>query len=279
MCWLYTSSIGITFLSVLSSGKGDKDTVLDSKVVLTKMKLFNEMFLMADDSLSTISTVSVSEQDIPGPNKASGLKSRLDDNQSRQPQTESLSDYLSDVFLDSQLMRLYKFESEDSGVELPSGANSPSIPAGSVQSFTVHSRESSCDSSNLNSDPTTLPDELATHEPSSDIKPSETSLDNSLRTNDDNVHITSEEIITSTERAELQVGANLDEDQSSGFNPERDEEMSEQLEENLENTRSPGVYDDMAGSGFDPEPLRRSTTSDSLEEYMDECCRLSEVRV
>lgn len=34
----------------------------------------------------------------------------------------------------------------------------------------------------------------------------------------------------------------------------------------------------MMGSDFEPEPIWRSATSDSLEEYMDECCRLSEAK-
>lgn len=261
------------------------------------MKLFsnfNEKFLMTDDSTSTISTVSVSEQDILDPTKAPEVNSHIYV-KSGQPRMESGSDYLSAIFSDSQLPRLYKFESEDSGVELPSGANSPSTPTGSEQSFVVHSRESSCDSCNLNSDPTTLTDELSTHGQSCEIKTAEDLVDNSLSTavdTQDNVLIPSDVLSFSSERI-LHIGDDLDSNQckASEIHPEGDEEMSEQLEENSaltertcsENTR-PGkqmtteASDDKAGNDFESEPLRRRATSDSLEEYMDECCRLSEVR-
>uniref|UniRef100_A0A3Q2PEC0 Si:ch211-250c4.4 n=1 Tax=Fundulus heteroclitus TaxID=8078 RepID=A0A3Q2PEC0_FUNHE len=125
-----------------------RNAVLDSEVVLTKMKLFNnfnEKLLMAEDSVSTVSTASVSDQDTLDPSKASETNSHLED----KPQIESGSEYLPAIFSISRLSRLYKFESEDSGVELPSGANSPSTPTGSEKSFVVHSRESSCASCNL----------------------------------------------------------------------------------------------------------------------------------
>lgn len=241
---------------------------------------------MAEDSASIISTVSVSEQDISDPTKVSEVNSHLDD-KSRQPCMESGSDYLSSIFSDSQLPRLYKFESEDSGVELPSGANSPSTPTGSEMSFVVHSRESSCNSCNLNSDPTSLPDKLVTYAQSSEITQSEDSVDTQ-----DNVFIHSEEL-SSAVRAEVLIGEDVNRDQgrASGISPEGAEEMSGQLELNnavtertcLEDMRpgeqsSTGACDDMTGNDFEPEPLRRSATSDSLEEYMEECCRLSEVR-
>uniref|UniRef100_A0A3Q3QN11 Uncharacterized protein n=1 Tax=Monopterus albus TaxID=43700 RepID=A0A3Q3QN11_MONAL len=130
--------------------KGDSNTVLDSEVVLTKLKLFsnfNERLLMADTATSAISRA---ERKILLPTKVSKVNSHLD-SKSRQPHMESGSDYLPTIFSDSQLPGLYKFESEDSGVELPSGANSPSTPTESEQSFVVHSRESSCGSCNLNS--------------------------------------------------------------------------------------------------------------------------------
>ncbi|XP_037639317.1 uncharacterized protein si:ch211-250c4.3 [Sebastes umbrosus] len=262
--------------------KGERDPVLDSEVVLTKMKLFNnfhEKLLMADDSASTISTVSVSEQDISDPIKASEENSNLDD-KSGQPRTESGSDYLSAIFSDSQLTRLYKFESEDSGVELPSGANSPSTPTGSEQSFMVHSRESSCNSCNLNSDSTTLPDKLVTYAQSSEITEAEDSVDSSLTSKAvdtrDDVSIHSEEL-SSAVRVELHIDEDMDRVQCGalGISPEGDEEMCGQLKEE---TCLGGSCDDVTGNDFEPEPIRRSATSDSLEEYMDECCRFSEAQ-
>ncbi|XP_076021738.1 uncharacterized protein LOC143012482 isoform X2 [Genypterus blacodes] len=273
-----------SFLAPWRKGKGE--ALPESDVVLTKMKLFNnfhEKLLMADDSASTISMGSVSEQDITDPSKAS----EANDLKSGHPQMELSTDYLA-IFTDSQLPRLYKFESEDSGVELPSGANSPSTPTGSEQSFVVHSRGSSCDSCHLNPDPTSLPDKLLTHEQSSDIKQEEDPVDNIQ----ENVCTPSEELSFLAEEVELHEGEDIDQDQcrASGNVPGGDE-ISEQLEENNEATKRlnsedsrPGdqspaeACDDSTGNDFEMKPLRKSSLSDSLEEYMDECCRLSEAQ-
>ncbi|XP_039995925.1 uncharacterized protein si:ch211-250c4.3 isoform X4 [Xiphias gladius] len=286
----------ISILAPWRKGKGDRDAVLDSEVVLTKIKLFSnfhERLLMSGDSVSTISTVSVSEEDISDLTKASKVNSQLDQ-KSGQSRIETATDYLPAIFSDSQLPRLYKFESEDSGVELPSGANSPSTPTGSEQSFVVHSRESSCDSCNLNSDPTVLPDKLVRHEQSSEIKQARDWVDNSLSVTvntQDNVFRHSEELHSSAVRVKLHIGKDVDRDQirASGSSPEGDEETSELFGENRAVTErtcaedmrpgkqsSTGACDDMMGNVFEPELIRRSATSDSLEEYMDECCRLSE---
>lgn len=278
MCWVGAARISLHFFICLT-GKGNRHAVLDSEVVLTKMKLFSnfhERLSIADDS--TISTVSFCGQDTT---KASEL------------QMKSSSDNISAIFPDSQLPRLYKFESEDSGVELPSGANSPSTPTGSEQSFVVHSRESSCDSCNLKSDPTTLTDKLVTYAQSSEIKQAEDSVDNSTAENtEDNVFLHSEELSSSAVKEELHKGEDVDRDQckASGISPEGDEEMSGQLEESNTVTERicfnhrrqygkqfSGACDDLTGNEFKPEPVRRSATSESLEEYMDQCCRLSEV--
>lgn len=281
MSWQKSFSI----LAPWRKGKGERDAVLDSEVVLTKMKLFSnfhEKLLMADDSASTVSTVSVSEHDISDPSKGN---SRLDD-KSGQLQTEPGPDYLSVIFSDSQLTRLYKFESEDSGVELPSGANSPSTPTGSEQSFMVHSRESSCNSCNLNSDPSTLPDGQVTYaQQSSEIQQQPDSEDNSLSPAvdpQDNVFVHSEELSSAVD-VELHIGEDVDGDQcrASGISPDDDEEMSGRLEENCSETERTCLErgcDDMTANDFEPETMRRSDTSDSLEEYMDQCCRLSEAQ-
>ncbi|KAF3842574.1 hypothetical protein F7725_024525 [Dissostichus mawsoni] len=259
-----------SILAPWRKGKGDRDAVQDSEVVLTKIKLFSnfqERLLMAEDSVSTLSTASVSEQDISEPITASELKYRLDE--------KSGPDYLSAIFSDSQLPRLYKFESEDSGVELPSGANSPSTPTGSEHSFVVHSRESSCNSCILNSDPASLHDEHT-----SEIHQAEDSVDISLSTAGD----TQDNVFTHSEELSPAVGVDL--------LTEREQcraEMCEQLQDTRavrertcsEDTRprkhsSPGACDDMMDNDCEPEPIGRSDTIDSLKDYMDQCCRLSE---
>nr|XP_046258095.1 uncharacterized protein si:ch211-250c4.3 [Scatophagus argus] len=279
-----------SILAPWRKGKGNKDGVLDSEVVLTKIKLFSnfhERLLMADNS--SISTVSVSGQ---ADSKASEMNSHLD-YKSTQSRMESSSDYLSDIFSDSQLPRMYKFESEDSGVELPSGANSPSTPTGSEQSFVVHSRESSCDSCNLNSDPTTLTDKLVTYVQSSEAEDLVKNPLNTAVNTQDNGLIHSEEVGSSAMIVELQIGEDMKRDQckASGICFEGDK-MTGQLEENstvtertsFEHMRqygmqsSTGASDDITGNEFVPELTWTNATNDSLEEYMDECCRLSEAQ-
>ncbi|XP_041737227.2 uncharacterized protein LOC121569937 [Coregonus clupeaformis] len=281
--------------------KGKGDNVLENEVVLTKMKLFNNFHEKtlnnADDSSSTIS-MSVSEQDISEPVK--GLEGNADlDNMPGQPLMESSSDYLSDIFSDSQLPMLYKFESEDSGVELLSGTNSPSTPTGSEQSFMVHSREPSYDSCNLNT-PVPTPDPLLTIEQCSDTKQTEdirdtpcTTVDNAVLECD--IVESGAELNTEVERVDLHItekDINMERAQHRALKDtaEDSEGVSEQLGENRAvtegvnsaNTRprsqcSTGACDDMTGVNFEQRPLRKSTTSDSLEKYMEECCRLSEV--
>lgn len=203
------------------------------------------------------------------------------------------SDTMSAIFPDSQLTRLYKFESEDSGVELPSGANSPSTPTGSEQSFVVHSRESSCDSGNLKNDSTTLTDKLVTYAQSSEVNQVLDLLDEGTAQNtEDNSLPTPKELSSSTVREELNdvSGGDRDQCKAAGISSEGGEETCGQLEGSNAVTERicpqhrrqfgkqlSGVCDDTTDNQFEPAHVRRSATSESLEEYMDQCCRLSEV--
>lgn len=201
------------------------------------------------------------------------------DEKSSKPQTESSSDYISAIFSESQLPRLYKFESEDSGVELASGANSPSTPSASEQSFVAHSRESSCDSCNSKNDCTdSLPytqnsetrqtEDLAVN--TQDIQPEQHSSSKNSSTN---------------LKGDVQEGEDMNKDQSKalGISPEEGEELPETLRENsavterrcFKHMNQCGKESvEMTGNQSEPEPL----TNESLEEYMDHCCRISEVR-
>lgn len=247
------------------------------------MKLFNtfhERLLVADNS--TFSTKSFRELEST---KASEMKSHQDDKQSGKLQNESSSDYMSAILSDPRLQRIYKFESEDSGVELPSGANSPSTPTASEQSFVVHSRESSCDSGNSKSDSTSLTDNLVPYAQSSEIKETEVSLDiNTAVKTQDNVFLYSEEVSSSSEGGELHKREAMDRGQytDSGNSPEENEKMSEELgESSAANERTCFKHmrhyekqcDEMMSNPFALVPV----TSESLEDYMDQCCRISEV--
>ncbi|KAL0964384.1 hypothetical protein UPYG_G00323090 [Umbra pygmaea] len=278
--------------------KGKGEHLLENEVVLTKMKLFNnfheKLRHSATASSSTVST-EASAQDTSEPVKAMGGNADMS-NTTGEPLMESSTDYLSDIFSDSQLPRLYKFESEDSGVELPSGANSPSTPTGSEHSFVVHSREPSYDSCNL-STPAPTPDPLLTHEQCSDMEHAEDMTDTSRTTADD--------VVLNTDIVELGAELNTDVDRVNLHVNERDIEIktaqqaalrdsaesewgTEKLGEDsavtevvdAENTMSQsqciGACDDVTGVDLKQQLLRKSVTSDSLEDYMEECCRLSE---
>ncbi|XP_012710156.2 uncharacterized protein si:ch211-250c4.3 [Fundulus heteroclitus] len=280
-----------SILAPWRKGKEDRNAVLDSEVVLTKMKLFNnfnEKLLMAEDSVSTVSTASVSDQDTLDPSKASEANSHLED----KPQIESGSEYLPAIFSDSRLSRLYKFESEDSGVELPSGANSPSTPTGSEKSFVVHSRESSCASCNLYSG-STSPNPLVTNSQNSNVtepKCSEKKLNTTVDTQD-NVLTDRKEFDPSAVTVKLYIGEEMDRGEASGFTCEDVREKSEHcdvvISSNVEkSSKSINVAEepltarckDMTGTDVKTESLRRSDTRDSLEDYMDKCCKLSEAQ-
>lgn len=271
---------------VCPSGKGDGDAVTGSDVILTKMKLFNnfnERPLKADDCMSTISTVSDSDQQILNNIKVSEVNSDLDD-KSSQYHTKSSSDYLSAIFSNSQLPRLYKFESEDSGVELNSGANSPLTPTSSEKSFVVHSREPSCDSCKTNSDHTSPPNTFIINVQSSEIKQT---MDNDLNTREDtqsNLLIYRDEHSALLEETELHINKVEEKNRPSGTSPGVLSEETSVLTDmgcsaDIRSVQEPfvGLQDDSRSSEKDTYSMRRCNTSDSLEEYMEECCRLSQV--
>lgn len=275
-----------TSLFVCFAGKGD--IVLDNDVVLTKMKLLNNVpvkLLNVEDSISTIS-ISMSEQDNTEPLQADEVISV----HSAAPETtvpESKTDYLSSIFADSKLPRLYKFESEDSGVEMTSGATSPSTPTGSEQSFVVHSRESSCDSGNLNSPvPADNPLEdssvfLETEQTSCKCAKQDTLTILGDRTEEENVDDDLIDITADLERSEDRTLRNTMEDCKDAIKimAAQEEIIDTAMAEDTMSRRQCSIeaYDGKTGPEFHQRPLRKSTTSDSLDEYMEECCRLSEV--
>ena len=315
--------------------------VLDSEVVLTKMKVFqnfSEKLLVSEDSFSTSScSMSVCEHEAPEPNQTSEGSPRLDEGPGS-PSENAGPNYLCAMFSDSQLPRLFKFESEDSGVELPSGANSPSTPTGSEQSFVVHSRESSCDSCHLKAS-APGPDERVSssttgeseEKQSTDADGEEVGEDAVCSGVGDNVvdddaedvgrdvgDAVGNEVVdnvediggdfegtllqsTTTEEGlsfcmeltdvtivedllEACCGDVLERSPDSMVRVVTSEPQTA-VEEEKEEERLSKQPDTELGKGeeegdvFHPltSTLRKSSMSDSLEDYMDECCRLSEV--
>ncbi|XP_037126860.1 uncharacterized protein LOC119134358 isoform X2 [Syngnathus acus] len=151
-------------------GKAARDTVVDSGVVLTKLKLFGNF-------PATLSAACEHKLSMRG-SKDSLVDCQPDDKSGQSRPRYGNADYLPGIFSGSQLTSLYKFESEDSGVEL-SSANSPST--GSDQSFAVHSRESSCDSSRLNPEPSARSAQQSRHGQRCDISHSEVGISSSRR--------------------------------------------------------------------------------------------------
>ncbi|XP_072534062.1 uncharacterized protein [Salminus brasiliensis] len=267
--------------------KGKGDMALENEVVLTKMKLFNnfqEKLLIAEDSVSTVS-MSVSEQDVSVPLHAEEV---ISVHSAPPNMEESKKDYLSAIFSDSKLPILYKFESEDSGVEMPSGANSPSTPTGSEHSFVVHSRESSCDSGTLNPPLPSSSPILLLEQSASSLETEQTS---GTYTQEDELTIlegrpedqTDSVLLEATGDSErsghetLGDISEIHEDALVCADTVEERAESEVAEDTGSRRHSIEAYDGNTGVELQHQPLRKSTTSDSLDEYMEECCRLSEV--
>lgn len=189
-------------------------------MVLTKMKLFSNSqknLLISEDSLSVSSVFDPENPDQNQPKSSENLSQK----------TPPVCDYLAAILCNAPLSTMYKFESEDSGVELPSGANSPSTPIGSEKSFTVHSRKTSCDSGDL--------------KPDRNEQEPEPTEGNTVKGLDEEVQV---------DLGESEVKVDLE--------TEEDEEVCEEtLRERV---------------------CEAESRTQSLEDYMDECCRLSQVR-
>lgn len=257
---------------------------LESEVVLTKMKFFKNFQekLSGESNEDSVSNMSMPEQDVPTPHQAEEAIS-VSSAAPEPNMVESKKDYLSAIF-----PGLYKFESEDSGVEMPSGANSPSTPTGSEQSFVVHSRESSCDSGKPNphirAGRHLLSLEKSTEslqtDPASCTYAQETNLtilQDSPEDEMDNVQL---EVVRDSER--LENGTSVKASESCEDGSVCTETVDTITEGDAAEDTGPmihviGAYEGNMEVDLQQQPLRKSTTSDSLDEYMDECCRLSEV--
>lgn len=274
-----------TILTPWRKGKGDM--ALESEVVLTKMKLFknfHEKLLNTEDS---VSNMSMSEQDIPTPLQSEEAIS-VNSAAPEPKMLESKKDYLSAIFSSSQLPGLYKFESEDSGVEMPSGANSPSTPTSSEQSFVVHSRESSCDSSNPNSHIQASSRLLSLEQSTESLQTESASCTYAQETKltvlqdrpedeMDNVKLEVVKDSESLENGTLEKASESCEDGSLCADTIDTITEGDADEDTGSIIHAIDTFDRNMEVDLQQQPLRKSTTSDSLDEYMEECCRLSEV--
>ncbi|XP_078392699.1 uncharacterized protein LOC144676053 isoform X2 [Cetorhinus maximus] len=181
------------------------------------------------------------------------------------------------------ILKLYKSESEDSGVELPSGANSPSTLSGSEQSFVVHRRESSCDSGMALSTVSSSP--VIQHCP---FPVDCCNSDKCLK--GDGKAEGHQEAPVKVKKLHT-ASANWKKNNSSNRNFNQsptviDEEVTQArhvslVEIVIADTNTPASLSDTLKHAneaqLDQETLKRRPSGDSLKDYMEECCRLSEV--
>ncbi|XP_048864754.1 uncharacterized protein si:ch211-250c4.3 [Brienomyrus brachyistius] len=268
--------------------KGKGDVVLESEVVLTKIKIFNnfhERLSGAEDSFSTIS-ISASEQDMSEPSRILDESTVPGSSENKPPAPKS--EYLS-LFPDSQITRL--FEYEDSGVEMPSGADSPSTPTSSEQSFVVHSRESSHSLEDISTlvpapDPRLLLERCPVAEETEDsLHLASEVKDHDLTTLEARVSLE----MTPVQATPMMEAAKMQQSETEALRDTskelEDAVMTEAATESpLEEGRivrscnSTEALSTLPDVDLQEEPLKKSLSMDSLDAYMDECCRLSEIQ-
>ncbi|XP_069096599.1 uncharacterized protein [Pleurodeles waltl] len=262
--------------------KAKKKTLSESEVVLTHVKALSNEYPVekgvpeksaSQQSYSQTNTTLTSCPD-------NGLNTNA--GKSNSDHVPALSE-LTHVQSSCKLLGFCKFESEDSGVELPSGANSPSTPTGSEQSFVVHTRDSSCDSGVLSASSSPAIDHVVKRARRAAKEPNDCVHDTQDKA--DECHIDITQPLHSS-------AALLDGNGASSENEPQSLDMVEGKEMGFLQTGNP-----LTSPAGDPVPvtdaytdtfaelqglnshaqLKRYPTSDSLDEYMDECCRLSEV--
>ncbi|XP_008117596.2 uncharacterized protein LOC103280420 [Anolis carolinensis] len=251
--------------------KSKKTPPSDDKVILKKMKTINEMGerprlglpaasdpseILGSCMLQQQQANSVTVSDIPVKTEYFAMLS-----------------HHNTLTPEDQVVRSDNLESEDSGVTLPHGANSE-------KRFVLHSRDSSCDSGVLSA--SSSPVMISNKDPVnaclciSDCKePKEHNAEKiqtfavSLNKDadfQDTKH--TEQSFSDGSQVECLQGKICKEDSSSLLPTMPVEEKSFQDDyrnDNLEELTLPA------------HPLRRYPTSDSLDEYMDACCKLSKV--
>ncbi|XP_034993745.1 uncharacterized protein LOC118096274 [Zootoca vivipara] len=258
--------------------KGKRAPLADSRVVLTNMKIINQSEGLRQDPPT--SSDSATE---PGPPESSAVPEHPASSAiicDAPVKVECLTTLpgLDTLTPKHQVLRLAKFESEDSGVELPSGANSPSTPKGSEKSFVLHSRDPSCDSGVLSASSSPAADHAI-------ARVCQDAVDACLCISDGQPaagHRAGQSpAVCLEDGTECPEGGYSEQSFLGGSQGERLEEKTSESFLPIkapEEEKRPG--DDYGKDNFKEmllqgHPLRKYPTSDSLDEYMDECCRLS----
>ncbi|XP_033004398.1 uncharacterized protein LOC117046535 isoform X2 [Lacerta agilis] len=257
--------------------KGKRTPPADSRVVLTNMKIISNDKNQSEGLRQDSPTTSDSATE-PGPPESSAAPEHpasptiVCDAPVKAECLTALPG-LDTLMPKHQALRLAKFESEDSGVELPSGANSPSTPKGSEKSFVLHSRDPSCDSGVLSASSSPAADHAIT-------RVCKDAVDACLCISDGKPAAGQSLAICLEDGTDSPEVGNAEQSFLGGSQAEcLEEKISESLLPIKEEKR-PGDdcgkdnFEEMLLQGY---PLRKYPTSDSLDEYMDECCRLSKV--
>ncbi|XP_074881983.1 uncharacterized protein LOC142030168 [Buteo buteo] len=286
--------------------RGKKSPPAEDKVVLTHMKLLSNEGIQNPglNPEAPADTACTEESRLPGaslppdcqgnPNAAAAP---ADPDYADAPASTDYVATLPDLSAYESKCRLHrfsKFESEDSGVELPSGANSPSTPTGSEKSFVLHSRDSFCDSGVLSTSSSPEIDHLIMR----------TCKERARKVSHQDPESEKQAEYYSQEADAVQGPTASLEDFSVPQEESPDEHSDQSKRQSLE--KEPPPETDLPRESTLPTPapieepktiadnfpenfgsmqdlqihghqLKKYPTSDSLNEYMDECCRLSEV--
>ncbi|KAM6264223.1 uncharacterized protein M6G45_005625 isoform 4-T4 [Spheniscus humboldti] len=285
---------------------GKKSPPAEDKVVLTHMKILSNEGIQNPGLIpeAPADTACTEESHLPGaslppgcqgnPNAAAAL---ADADYADAPASTDYVATLPDLSAFESKCRLHrfsKFESEDSGVELPSGANSPSTPTGSEKSFVLHSRDSFCDSGVLSTSSSPEIDHLIMR----------TCKEHARKVSHQDPESEKQAEYYSQEADAVQGPTASLEDFSVPQEESPDEHFDQSKRQSLEKEATPEMDLPRENTLPTPDPieepktiadnfpenfgsmqdlqihghqLKKYPTSDSLDEYMDECCRLSEV--
>ncbi|XP_069756941.1 uncharacterized protein [Narcine bancroftii] len=172
------------------------------------------------------------------------------------------------------VLKLYKSESEDSGAEFPSGANSPLTPSGSEQSLVIHRRVSSCDSGMALS--------ITSMSPVVQPLPLVSPCPNSATCTKEERVTDEQQLSTVKDKKQPTTSMDWKKASRSGVHfshspPTVDERVSlVKIVISDNSSFSKGGVDHAEVAQFGHESLKRGQSNDSLDKYMEKCCRLSE---
>ncbi|XP_072334886.1 uncharacterized protein [Scyliorhinus torazame] len=252
------------------------------KVVLTKVTLLQNDSQCEDILSDPVNSYNrLAKTGIPEDNPAQQTNNYME--LAKSGFRSSFSEYAAVNEPPNCMLKLYKSESEDSGVELPSGANSPSTPSGSEQSFVVHRRESSCDSGMALSILSSFPAIQHCPFPADNRNSDKCSKIDGKAEGNQEAPVKVKKLHSASANWKKNSSSNRNFNQNPTI---IDEEVTQPrrvslVEIVIADTNSQLFESDTVEHGnetrLDQETLKRRPSSDSLNDYMEECCRLSQV--